>query len=37
MKIIIVGGNGVIGKTIVEKLKGSHELIIGGRRQGTSG
>jgi len=34
MKIIIVGGNGVIGKAIVEKLKGSHELIIGSPKTG---
>lgn len=34
MKILIVGGNGTIGRRIVEHLKPNHELIIIGRKSG---
>jgi NAD(P)-dependent dehydrogenase (short-subunit alcohol dehydrogenase family) len=34
MKIIIVGGNGTIGKAIAATLKDKHEIIIAGRTSG---
>lgn len=34
MRILIIGGNGTIGKRVTESLKGRHELIIAGRRSG---
>ncbi|WP_236976293.1 short chain dehydrogenase [Membranihabitans maritimus] len=34
MKILLVGGNGTIGKRIAERLKSDHELIIAGRSTG---
>ncbi|MCZ4243873.1 short chain dehydrogenase [Pedobacter punctiformis] len=34
MKILIVGGNGTIGKKVVEGLSKKHDLIIGGRNTG---
>ena len=34
MKILIVGGNGTIGKTVTKRLKEKHEVIIGGRTSG---
>lgn len=34
MKIVVVGGNGTIGKTIVDRLKGDNEVIIAGRNSG---
>jgi len=34
MKILIVGGNGTIGKTVTERLSQDHEIIIAGRSSG---
>ncbi len=34
MKILIIGGNGTIGKFITERLKKDHEVFIGGRSSG---
>ncbi|UIR57884.1 short chain dehydrogenase [Sphingobacterium sp. SRCM116780] len=34
MKILIVGGNGTIGKKVAEGLSQKHDLIIGGRNTG---
>jgi NAD(P)-dependent dehydrogenase (short-subunit alcohol dehydrogenase family) len=34
MKIIIIGGNGTIGKVVAEKLKHEHDVIIAGARTG---
>jgi len=34
MKILIVGGNGTIGKTVSERLSQDHEIIIAGRSSG---
>ena len=34
MKILIIGGNGTIGKKVVEKLSEKHELILAGRTSG---
>ncbi|MHA4811210.1 short chain dehydrogenase [Flavitalea flava] len=34
MKILLIGGNGTIGKRVAEALKARHELIIGGRASG---
>lgn len=34
MKILIIGGNGTIGKRVAERLSQKHELIIGGRNSG---
>ena len=34
MKILIVGGNGTIGKKVCERLREKHELIIAGRSNG---
>jgi len=34
MKILIVGGNGTIGKRVVDSLKEKHELVIAGRSTG---
>ena len=34
MKILVIGGNGTIGKTIVNHYKKDHEVIIGGRNSG---
>lgn len=34
MKIIIIGGNGTIGKAVAEKLKDDHTIIIGGSKSG---
>jgi len=34
MKILIVGGNGTIGKTVTERLNQDHEIIIAGRSSG---
>ena len=34
MKILIVGGNGTIGKKVSAHFKTSHEVIIAGRTQG---
>jgi NAD(P)-dependent dehydrogenase (short-subunit alcohol dehydrogenase family) len=34
MKILIIGGNGTIGKTITERLSGKHEVIVAGRNSG---
>ena len=34
MKILIVGGNGTIGKTVAERLSQDHEVIIAGRSLG---
>lgn len=31
MKILIIGGNGTIGKRVTEYLKSNHEVLIGGR------
>ena len=34
MKILIIGGNGTIGKTVSEHLSKKHEIVIGGRTSG---
>jgi dTDP-4-dehydrorhamnose reductase len=34
MKILIVGGNGTIGKKISKHFSKNHEVIIGGRNSG---
>ncbi len=34
MKILIIGGNGTIGKKVTVRLKEVHEVIIGGRKSG---
>ena len=34
MKILLVGGNGTIGKTVATALKEKHDVIIGGRSAG---
>jgi len=34
MKVLIVGGNGTIGKTVTERLSQDHEIIIAGRSSG---
>lgn len=34
MKILIIGGNGTIGKTVVQNFKNDHEIIIAGRSSG---
>jgi len=34
MKILIVGGNGTIGKTVTERLSQDHEVMIAGRSSG---
>ncbi|MEL6559742.1 MAG: short chain dehydrogenase [Bacteroidota bacterium] len=34
MKILIIGGNGTIGKKVVEKLSEKHELIVAGKTSG---
>jgi len=34
MKILIVGGNGTIGKVVVDRLQGKHEIVVAGRSSG---
>lgn len=34
MKILVVGGNGTIGKKVVQRLSQKHEIIIAGRNSG---
>jgi len=34
MKIFVIGGNGTIGKTVVERLSKKHEVLIGSRSSG---
>ncbi|MEL6810879.1 MAG: short chain dehydrogenase [Bacteroidota bacterium] len=34
MKILIIGGNGTIGKKVTARLKEKHEVIVGGRNSG---
>lgn len=34
MKILIIGGNGTIGKTVVDHFKNDHEVLIAGRNSG---
>ena len=34
MKILVIGGNGTIGKTVVNHLENKHEVIIAGRTSG---
>lgn len=34
MKILVIGGNGTIGKKVVFRLREKHELIVGGRKSG---
>lgn len=34
MKVLVIGGNGTIGKTIVDRLNGDHEIVIAGRNSG---
>ena len=34
MKVLIVGGHGTIGKTVVRGLNNKHEITIGGRKSG---
>jgi len=34
MKILVIGGNGTIGKTVVDHLKKKHSVIVAGRSKG---
>ena len=34
MKILVIGGNGTIGKTVVKRFSENHEVIIAGRNSG---
>ena len=34
MKILIIGGNGIIGKTVTKRLSQEHEVIVAGRSSG---
>ncbi len=34
MKILVIGGNGTIGKKVSERLKHKHEVIVAGRQSG---
>ena len=34
MKILIIGGKGTIGRTVVEYLQQKHKVIIAGRNSG---
>ncbi len=34
MKILIIGGNGTIGKTVTERFKADHDVIVAGRSSG---
>ncbi len=34
MKILIIGGNGTIGRRVVSHLNKKHEVLIAGRKQG---
>lgn len=34
MKILLIGGTGTIGKSVVEKLKSNHEIIIASKSNG---
>lgn len=34
MKILIIGGNGTIGKKVTERLSAKHKVIIEGRNSG---
>lgn len=34
MKIVVIGGNGTIGSTVVEELKKRHEVLVAGRSKG---
>lgn len=34
MKILVIGGNGTIGKKVAERLKQKHEVIVAGRNSG---
>ena len=34
MRILIIGGNGTIGKRLTTALKKEHEVLIGGRSSG---
>lgn len=34
MKILIIGGNGIIGKTVTKRLSEEHEVIVAGRSSG---
>ena len=34
MKILIVGGNGTLGKKVTERLKEKHEVLVAGRTGG---
>ena len=34
MKILIIGGNGTIGKKVSERFSKKHEVVIGGRHSG---
>lgn len=34
MKILIIGGNGTIGKTVTSRLSEKHEVIVAGRKSG---
>ena len=34
MKILIIGGNGTIGKTVTQRFAENHEVIIAGRSSG---
>ena len=35
MKILIIGGNGTIGKTVVNYFNNQHEVVVAGRNSGT--
>ena len=34
MRILVIGGNGTIGKRVVDRLREKHEVVIGGRSAG---
>ena len=34
MRILVIGGNGTIGRTVVERFSENHEVIIAGRKSG---
>lgn len=34
MKVVVIGGNGTIGKHVVDALKSTHEVVVAGRNSG---
>ena len=34
MKILVIGGNGTIGRKVTERLKENHEVLVAGRNSG---